>query len=283
MKPKLILLSAVALAAAVAASSSPAALGSGHWLCGPHGSVQLSPALAEHVPSFYTRGLHAATPPRPQPFYRLSLLSSRTCALMTGYGVAYFIPAAGELRIDGPTGNALWLKPTPRITARLRKAVRKVKPYPAPRKLGQAVVDDQNAARPSTYLRLYTIGSPTRIPPRGVQWLSIQLIGGTTPWTDEKNSLWISQHGDYLKRDGQTVRISASPSSFSPRAISARLRPRAYSSRIRSTIRGGSVGGRPALPARRVLAVRDGRGGSVRARRAGSAAAPRVSSRCSRP
>lgn len=210
MKP--ILLSAVALAAALAANGSTAAagLGSGRWLCGPHGSVQLSPALAEHVPTFSSSGLHAATPARPQPFYRLSLLSSRSCSLMTGYGVAYFIPAAGELRIDGPTGNALWLKPTPRITARLRKAVRKVKPYPAPRKLGQAVVDDQNAARPSTYLRLYTIGSPTRIPPRGVQWLSIQLIGGTTPWTDEKNSLWISQHGDYLKRDGQTVRISTS-------------------------------------------------------------------------
>lgn len=209
---RLFFASVFVLTAAVATSNSEGAggLGSGRWLCGPRGSVQLSAALVQYVPSFYSKGLPRGTPPPPQRFYRVSLSDSRTCALMPSFGTAFFIPAAGELRIDRGDGLAVWVKLSRRITTRLHKVVRQVHPYGAPKTLRQVTIDDVSARRPASYLRLYSVGTPTRSAPAVAGWIPILFFGATSPWTDGRNSLWISRHGDYLRRDGQLVRISAS-------------------------------------------------------------------------
>ena len=132
---------------------------------------------------------------------------------------AYFIPAAGEVRIVGTTDNAFWVKLAPDVAMKLRKAVRRVKPYRAPTTLTSVSVNDRSAARPSSYLRLYGIGRPTTSAPNGIHWLYISLLGASpsSPWTDGRNALWVSRRGhNYLKRDGETVRI--------PAAVAARIR-----------------------------------------------------------
>ncbi len=196
--------------AAVAAAGGAAASGSGHWTCGPRGSVQIPGALIDRVPIVYRKGLRAAPPPPPQPFYRIGLSSNSSCAVLPDVPMAFFIPAAGEVRIYGPHEHAFWTKLPRDVTASFRKLVEKVKPYRTPKKLRMVFVKDQTAARPSSYLRLYTIGTPARSVPSVKRWTGITLWGASTPWTDGKNVLSVSKRGDYLKRDGELVRISAS-------------------------------------------------------------------------
>ena len=153
-----------------------------------------------------------AAPLPPQAFYRLSFGNSRSCAVDPLAGLAYFIPAAGEIRTVGSisTGHALWIKLPGKLTASLRKLVRKVRPYKAPTRLREVFVKDRIADRPSSYLHLYTIGTPTRAAPGVTGWAGITLWGSPTPWTDGKNVLSVSNRGGYLRRDGQVVRIPAS-------------------------------------------------------------------------
>lgn len=195
---------------AVAAAAGAAASGSGHWTCGPRGSVQIPGGLIDRVPIVYRKGLRAALPPPPQPFYRIGLTSNSSCAVVPDVPTAFFIPAAGEVRIYGRQGNAFWTKLPRDVTASLRKLVEKVKPYRAPQELSQVVINDVSAARPSSYLRLYSIGARTRTIPAGTGWTPILFFGGTSPWTDGRDSLSVSRRGAYLKRDGELVRISTS-------------------------------------------------------------------------
>ncbi len=126
---------------------------------------------------------------------------------------AYFIPAAGEVRVLGAADDAFWVKLAPGVATKLRKAVRKVKPYQAPTTLTSVSVNDRSAAHPSSYLRLYSIGRPIKTAPNGIYWLYISLLGASpaSPWTDGRSALWVSRRGhNYLKRDGQIVRIPAS-------------------------------------------------------------------------
>jgi hypothetical protein len=166
------------------------------------------------VPIFGDAGQHVqkAAPAPLQSFYRVSYGNSSSCAVDPLSGTAYFISTAGEIRtVDSlSTKHALWVKLSSKLTARLRKLVQGMKPYAAPKKLRTVFVKDQMAARPSSYLRLYTIGTPTRSAPSVKGWTGITLWGASTPWTDGKNVLSVSSRGSYLKRDGQLVRIPAS-------------------------------------------------------------------------
>lgn len=198
------------LGAVAAAAGGAAASGSGHWTCGPRSSVQIPGGLIDRVPIVYRKGLRAALPPPPQPFYRIGLSSNSSCAVVPDVPMAFFIPGPGEVRIYGRHGNAFWTKLPRDVTASLRKLVEKVKPYAAPKKLRTVFVKDQIAARPSSYLRLYTIGKPVRSASNVKSWIGITLWGASTPWTDGKDVLSVSKRGGYLKRDGQLVRIPMS-------------------------------------------------------------------------
>jgi hypothetical protein len=204
---------AAALAAAGPGNAGGGISGSGLWVCGPHHVAHLTGAIERKVPVQYAPGLRRAGPAPPQVFYRVDLNGSTTCAASTPHGLAYFVPGTGEVRVVGPADNAFWVKLAPDVAAKLRKAVRKVKPYRAPTTLTSVSVNDQSAAQPSSYLRLYRIGRPIKSAPNGIHWLYISLLGGSpaSPWTDGMNALFVSRRGhNYLKRDGQTVRIPAS-------------------------------------------------------------------------
>lgn len=197
----------IAAVACTTAVGSAGASGSGHWICGPRGSVQIPNSIEGKLPIF--GGGRKALPAPPQPFYRLSYGNGRGCAVDPIAGVAYFIPAAGDVRTDWGSGNAHWAKLSSRLTVHLRKLVHGIKPYDAPKKLRTVFVKDETAAKPSSYLRLYTLGTPTRSAPSVKGWTGITLLGPPTPWTDGKNVLAVSSRGSYLKRDGQLVRIPA--------------------------------------------------------------------------
>lgn len=204
---------AAALAAASSGSAGGGKGGSGLWVCGPQHSAHLTGSIEQKVPVQYKTGLRPAAPAPAQAFYRVDLNGSTTCATSTPHGLAYFIPGTGEVRVVGPAADAFWVKLAPDVAAKLRKAVRKAKPYRAPTTLTSVSVNDQSAAQPSSYLRLYRIGRPIKSAPNGIHWLYISLLGGSpvSPWTDGKNALFVSQRGhNYLERDGQTVRIVAS-------------------------------------------------------------------------
>jgi hypothetical protein len=211
---KAVLALVIIAAAGATAVGSAGASGSGHWICGPHASVQIPSSIEGQVPIFGDTGPHVqkTAPAYLQSFYRVSYGDSRSCAVGPQVGTAYFIPATGEIRtVDSlSTEHALWAKLSSKLGARLRKLAQKVKPYAAPKKLRMVFVKDQTAARPSSYLRLYTIGTPTRSAPSVTSWIGITLLGAPTPWTDGKNVLSVSSSGAYLKRDGQLVRIPAS-------------------------------------------------------------------------
>jgi hypothetical protein len=203
----------IAVAVGVTAVGSASATGSGHWICGPSGSVQIPSSIEGEVPIFVA-GMHVrkAAPARPQAFYRVSYGDSSACAVVgSESGSAYFLPAAGLIRtVDSlSTQHALWAKLSSKLAVRLRQLVRNVKPYAAPEKVSMVLVGDQIAARPSSYLRLYTTGTSTRSSPNVKRWIGITLSGAYTPWTDSKNVLAVSSTGAYLKRDGQIVRIPA--------------------------------------------------------------------------
>jgi hypothetical protein len=188
-----------------------AASTSGLAICGSSKSVEVRSARAQKVPVKYKSGLRAARPAAPQSFYKIQLNGSRSCDVsMPGAPVAFYIPAAGDVRIQGPTGEAFWVHLPHSLQRLLRRAAQGLQPFHAPMKLASASVNDQIVAKPSSYLRLYTLGTPVQSAPGGIKWLQISLMGPSSPWTDGWNSLRISRRGDYLKRDGELVRIPAS-------------------------------------------------------------------------
>ena len=199
-------------AAAAAAAPGATASGYGIRICGPHKSVAVKSALAQSVPTAYVAGLRAAAPARPQSFYKIQLDVSRSCNVsFPNAPIAFYVPAAAEVRILGSTGAAAFWVDLPRnVNNVLRKAAHRVKPFPAPRTLASAEISHQLAAKPSTYLRLYTVGTPVRHAPGAGSWNRITLTGPPSPWSDGWNNLRISRLADYLRRDGQLVRIPAS-------------------------------------------------------------------------
>ncbi len=201
-----------ALGAAAAAAPGATESGYGIRICGPHKSVAVKSALAQSVPTAYVAGLRAAAPARPQSFYKIQLDVSRSCNVsFPNAPIAFYVPAAAEVRILDATGAAAFWVHLPRnVNNVLRKAAHRVKPFPAPRTLASAEISHQLAAKPSTYLRLYTVGTPVRHAPGAGSWNRITLTGPPSPWSDGWNSLQISRRADYLRRDGQPVRIPAS-------------------------------------------------------------------------
>jgi hypothetical protein len=206
---------------ALAIMRDAAASTSGLAICGSSKSVEVRSARAQKVPVKYKSGLRAARPAAPQSFYKIQLNGSRSCDVsMPGAPVAFYIPAAGDVRIQGPTGEAFWVHLPHSLQRLLRRAAQGLQPFHAPMKLASASVNDQIVAKPSSYLRLYTLGTPVQSAPGGIKWLQISLMGPSSPWTDGWNSLRISRRGDYLKRDGELVRIPASIAQLIRRAKS---------------------------------------------------------------
>lgn len=169
-------------------------------LCGVGGGVQIGSEGSSPVRWLADAYESHVTPAAPGPFFRLRFAGGSDV-------LAYWVPAAGVLRLE-PRGGNWWVRPSADEAAALEQASATLRPFPAPRRV-TVTVDDYVVPRgASTYLRLFTMGVPTANPPRVGRWLSIDWWGGKTPWTD---GLWgfmsISRAGPYLRRDGDVVRI----------------------------------------------------------------------------
>ena len=198
--------------AAAALAAAPQALAKGALqLCGSSGCASLGPegAAGPMIPLGAGTGARLA-PVAPAPFYRIGFAEH-------GGTLAYWIPSAHVLRvIEG--GLAAWIAPGSEAEALLGGVASTVTPYAAPT-TANALVGRRQAAGGATYLDLYTLGTRTLRWPRTVVWVPVNLTDGSlTPWTDGANSLWISQKGGYLRRDGTVARI--------PAAVADRIRAR---------------------------------------------------------
>jgi hypothetical protein len=132
-----------------------------------------------------------------------------------GGTLAYWIPEAGVLRAGETT--IVWARPHRDDLTALQTATAGLEPYGAPRTARAAVdadpgkrVEMRSVRGGDTYLRLYSLGEPVARANGARTWLQIWVMGAPTPWTDGKNSLWISRRGALLLRDGTIVRIPSS-------------------------------------------------------------------------
>ena len=119
-----------------------------------------------------------------------------------GSPLAYWMPTANRLRVGWE--RAIWIRPTeskPHSCARTYG----LRPLSAPKSVSVAV-NLKPVRNDLSYLRLYTLGHVTTKAADNGGWLKINIFGRSTPWTDGKNSLWISRRGAFLRRNGQIDR-----------------------------------------------------------------------------
>lgn len=204
-----ILVPAVAAAALLVVAAAAHASDFDLLVCGSGKTVTLSNPAAQRVPLTYRLGLHGSAPAPIQPYYEIQITVGGSSCEVPNLPTDFYVPGAGEVRIHGNAGNAFWLRLPPALAKLLARATRDLKPFPAPRTLESASVDHSVVARPSSYLRLYAIGTPVGSAPSAGGWLPITLLGAASPWTDGSNALFVSRRGSYLERDGQIVRVPA--------------------------------------------------------------------------
>lgn len=179
-------------------------------------------------------------PARPAAFYRITIvpLDSRGRPDLDAQSTPiYFVPSARLARNEDGRGGVFWTR-LDRIPEQLAEAVRKLRPFPAPR-LTRVVVGDRVAKDPQSYLRLFRLPAPRRrvrdpagpkpgeLPTTGEivsywervgrHFIPIQLTSRRdTPWTDFNVSLWVGRRLDLIIRDGEIVPI--------PGALAERVR-----------------------------------------------------------
>jgi hypothetical protein len=179
-------------------------------ICGARGCTLLYGMDAKPAVDVLTQGgRERVSPSAPAPFFTIHF------AVQPESPLAYWIPTAGLLRVGWE--RAIWIRPTKAETRRLRAKTRGLRPLPAPKSVSVAVNLKPVRGDPS-YLRLYTLGHVTRETVEHGGWLKISFFGRSSPWTDGKNSLWISRRGAFLRRDGEIIAV--------PATVAARVRAR---------------------------------------------------------
>jgi hypothetical protein len=179
-------------------------------LCGASGCAPLSdnPLGVAWTAGSY-RGSDRAAPAAPGPYYVIRFADVPSV-------LAYWVPGAGLLRVGDKAPS--WVRAKADDLPLLTDTAAGLRAYPAPRE-ARAAVDGKPARGGSTYLRLYTAGTQVSSGRSPSGWLGIWIMGRQTPWTDGRNSLWISRRGTLLRRDRQLVRIAP--------ALADRIRARA--------------------------------------------------------
>ena len=190
-------------------------------------------------------GGSARGPARPGPFYELAILPlderGRPQPEFPWLSF-YYAPRSKTIRTTGlaDTGSGIWRTlDTP--VAQLARAVRKLRPYPAPLVV-RVEVDRRIAKGPQSYLRLFRVRAPERAiaDPAGEypsdgdrradtsevvrywqrvdrHWLPVHLrTRRASPWGDDWTSVWVARRLPLVKRDGEIVRV--------PPAVAERIR-----------------------------------------------------------
>jgi ABC-type amino acid transport substrate-binding protein len=120
-----------------------------------------------------------------------------------GSPVGYWVPAAKALDLNG-----VWTAVSPDQATLLARQTSGLASY-VPRVdwawVGSRLV--KRGATASSYLRLYTIGTPLDAVP-AVGFLTVELVSfQESPWYTSGSSLMVSRTGAYLLRDGKPLKI----------------------------------------------------------------------------
>ena len=115
----------------------------------------------------------------------------------------YWIPSRGLVRRLYDSGDVGWL----RVPAQsLPSSLIDLKPIAMPRITG-ATVGGRHVRRPSTYLRLLSVGHLVSISPV-VDWLRVRFVASApSPFTDANADVRIAKEGGYLFRDRFVFKI----------------------------------------------------------------------------
>lgn len=167
-------------------------------ICGTTGCAQLGTEADSAVRFWSQAGRPRVSPAAPAAFFSIRFVD------MPGSPLAYWVPKANLLRVGYQ--RALWVRPNGAEAALLRAKTQGLRPLPAPKRVTVGV-DVEPVQGDLSYLRLYTVGKVTRDAADNGGWLKILIFGSPTPWSDGKNTLWISRRGAFLRRDGQVVAI----------------------------------------------------------------------------
>jgi hypothetical protein len=189
-----------AIVAAVALAAAPAGLAKGPLqVCGASGCAALGPETDTPTWLGAAPGASSLPPPAPAPYFVLRFSDIAAT-------VAYWIPSASIMRTV-QSNTIVWVGLAPDAEAALIRLTAGLQPYAAPKRAA-AFIDYENVKGGTTYMRLYTIGTPIESAPSSTVWLAIWLHGGKSPWNDGMSSFWISKTGSLLKRDGQILQIA---------------------------------------------------------------------------
>jgi hypothetical protein len=244
MRKLVVLAAAVALAVPAAA---PAKVQGALRICGVSGCTILDRHTGHEGWELLAdmTGGSMTGPARPGPFYELSILPLDDRGRpQPDFPSArfYYAPRAKRVRTNAlvDTSDGIWralVTPAPQVSA----AVRKLRPFPAPR-LVRVEVDGRIAKDPHSYLRLFRIPEPKRpvTDPAGPypsnadrgadtaeivrywervdrHWVPVNLwTRRPSPWGDDWTSLWVARRLPLVKRDGEIVRV--------PRELAERIR-----------------------------------------------------------
>jgi hypothetical protein len=161
--------------------------------------------------------LDRVAPAPPSNFYAVELFAGRA-AESESLGRLYYVPAERAIR---PSWDARPAWRTLGAARRLEALVADLEPFPRP-VIVEARVDGKKAARPSSYLTLFSVpaqaqsGDPVSVflAAGDVQqvwrdWMFIELVSARpSPWTDDTTELWLERDGQRLIRDGQTISLA---------------------------------------------------------------------------
>jgi hypothetical protein len=179
-------------------------------ICGATSCRQLYGTETKPAVNILTQaGRARLSPAAPTQFFSIRFVNQ------PGSPLAYWMPTANRLRVGWE--RAIWIRPTKDEAALLRAKTHGMRPLSAPKSVSVAV-NLKPVRGDLSYLRLYTLGHVTTKAADSGGWLKINIFGRSTPWTDGKNSLWISRRGAFLRRNGEIIVI--------PTTIAARVRAR---------------------------------------------------------
>jgi hypothetical protein len=172
-------------------------------LCGPSACAPLLDEGPGLTLLFSATSQTQVAVPSPSPYFAVKFRD-------LGEPLAYWVPAAGALRFTSGSGTSpTWVRPQPELAGLLSAAAAGTAglvPYQP--SVDWVVVGAKDVSRPSSYVRLYTIGTPTTARPNRHAWVRIWISIGLSPWADGDTALmWISRSGPYLLRQGQVLEI----------------------------------------------------------------------------
>jgi hypothetical protein len=140
-------------------------------------------------------------------------------ALRWAYGdgeahTGYYVPLLNVLRYVGDPGSPVaasngsvhWIKLGQGARTLLEKWTATLEPFPSPVP-SRVTVAGRAVRDPESYLRLWSVGRPTYVWPRG-GFMRIKVTYDLpSPWTDSAAELRISRRGAYLFRESTVLRI----------------------------------------------------------------------------